>query len=266
MRRLSSLMLGMLLGVSVSMDASAGAADTPPDSPETIHVNAIRNPEVRKYSAIVAGLDAFERGHRMAPAADVLRFRVERRAWTDKTPKPGEAPLALRLEGKDGFVLPLTLNDAVETIVPRSSAALAADSELVLNRKRRMVRVTPLVRSPGLPDNVRRLGDLRLECQVMVAIGKEELGLMRTLFVNSVLLTPNWCSFFKAERDGFPFEAPERLARATLREGDRTKDLPVEGRSFRTAMNDPDWSDEALIELAFEPVTGTAGETPRTAP
>ena len=256
------LMLGMLASINVS----ASAADTPPDSPESIHVNAIRNPEVRKYTAIVAGLDAFERHHRMAPNAEVLRFRVERRAWTDKTPKPGEAPLALRLEGKDDFVLPLVLNDAFETIVPRSSAALAADSELVLNRKRRMYRVTPLVRSPGLPDNVRRLGDLRLECHVMVAIGKEELGLMRTLFVNSVLLTPNWCSFFNAEREGFQFDTPERLARATLREGDRTKDLPVEGRSFRTAMNDPAWGDDALVELAFEPVTGTAGETPRTGP
>jgi len=256
------LMLGMLAGINIG----ASAADTPPDSPETIHVNAIRKPEVRKYTAIVAGLDAFERHHSMAPKAEALRFRVERRAWTDDTPKPGEAPLALRLEGKDDFVLPLVLNDAFETIVPRSSAALAADSELVLNRKRRMYRVTPLVRSPGLPENVRRLGDLRLECHVMVAIGKEELGLMRTLFVNSLLLTPNWCNFFNAEREGFQFDAPERLARATLREGDRTKDLPVEGRSFHTAMNDPDWSDDALIELAFEPVTGTAGETPRTAP
>jgi len=256
------LMLGMLASINVS----ASAADTPPDSPESIHVNAIRKPEVRKYTAIVAGLDAFERHHRMAPNAEALHFRVERRAWTDKTPKPGEAPLALRLEGKDGFVLPLALNDAHETIVPRSSAALAADSELVLNRKRRMYRVTPLVRSPGLPENVRRLGDLRLECHVMVAIGKEELGLMRTLFVNSVLLTPNWCNFFNAERDGFQFDTPATLARATLREGDRTKDLQVEGQSFRTAMNDPDWSDDALIELAFEPVTGTAGETPRTGP
>jgi len=262
MRAFSILMLAMLLGVNVS----ASAADTPPDSPDSIHVNAIRKPEVRKYMAIVAGLDAFERHHRMAPNAEALRFRVERRAWTDKTPKPGEAPLALRLEGKDGFVLPLTLNDAFETIVPRSSAALAADSELVLNRKRRMYRVTPLVRSPGLPENVRRLGDLRLECHVMVAIGKEELGLMRTLFVNSVLLTPNWCNFFNAEREGFQFDTPATLARATMREGDRTKDLPVEERNFRVALNDPDWSDDALIELAFEPVTGTAGETPRTGP
>ncbi|MBD8543047.1 hypothetical protein IFU00_12220 [Oxalobacteraceae sp. CFBP 8761] len=255
-------MLAMLVGVNVS----ASAAETRPDSPESIHINAIRKPEVRKYTAIVAGLDAFERHHRMAPNAEALRFRVERRAWTDKTRKPGEAPMALRLEGRDGFLLPLTLNDALETIVPRSSAASAADSELVLNRKRRMYRVTPLVRSPGLPENVRRLGDLRLECHVMVAIGKEELGLMRTLFVNSVLLTPNWCNFFNAEREGFQFDTPATLARATLREGDRTKDLPVEERNFRVALNDPDWSDEAMIELAFEPVTGTAGETPRTGP
>ena len=217
-------------------------------------------------SAIVAGLDAFERHHRMAPAADVLRFRVERRGWASREQRQDEAPLAVRLAGKDGFVLPLALNGALELIVPRSEEALDSDSELVLNRKRREYRVRPLVRTPGLPANVRRLGDLRLECQVMVAIGKEELGLMRTLMVNSLLLSPNWCGFFNKERDGFGFDMPEVIAGATLREGDRSQALAFEGRSFRTALADPDWSDDALIELTYEQPTETAGETPRTDP
>lgn len=72
MRLTAILLLAMLVGVNVS----ASAADTPPDSPESIHVNAIRKPEVRKYTAIVAGLDAFERHHSMAPKAEALRFRV----------------------------------------------------------------------------------------------------------------------------------------------------------------------------------------------
>lgn len=262
MRALLILMLGMLLGAGVN----AGAAQTPPGNPETIEVNAIRNPEVRRYAAIVAGLDAFERHRGMAPAAEALRFKVERRGAIAREARPDEAPLAVRLEGKDGFVLPLALDADLELIVPRSEPALDSDSELVLNRKRREYRVRPLVRSPGLPANVRRLGDLRLECQVLVAIGKEELGLMRTLLVNSLLLGPNWCSFFDAKREGFGFNAPSAIASATLHEGQRSKALAFEGRSFRVALHDPAWSDDALIELSFEAPTETADETPRTGP
>ncbi len=72
--------------------------------------------------------------------------------------------------------------------VPRSQQAWDANAELVLRRKRNEVRVWPYVRTPGLADNQRRLGDLRLECQVFVALA------------NTVFLTGDWCSFFK-DRD-----------------------------------------------------------------
>ena len=147
-------------------------------------------------------------------------------------------------------------------------AALAADSELVLNRKRRMYRVTPLVRSPGLPENVRRLGDLRLECRVLIDMAKEEGSLFMVLAVNGVLRTRDWCSFFseRQRKASFPFKAGAPLVDAILYEGNRSKALDIQKDEFRIGLADAEWSDDALIELAFEPVTGTAGETPRTGP
>jgi len=44
---------------------------------------------------------------------------------------------------------------------------------------RRFYQIVPEVRTPGLPENVRRLGDLRLECKVMIEIAKEERFCMK---------------------------------------------------------------------------------------
>lgn len=259
MRALPLMLAGALLGCGV-----AAAADSPPDNPDTVHVKSIRDPKVQRYKAIVAGLDEFDRYHRLAPAADALRFRVEPR-----NSAPADAKLLVRLEGDNGFVLPLTLDAGNKVLVPRSEAALDANSELTLNQKRRDYRIRPQVRTQGLADNVQRLGDLRLECKVKVAIAKEEIGLMTTLFINSILLTTDWCSFNKFEMKGFSFGAPQVVTAAFMHEGHRSRNIEFHEKSFMAPLFDTSWGDDALIELTFAPqsdLTGTAGETPRTAP
>ena len=244
------------------------------DEPSTIHVNAIRNPEIHKYKAILAGLDAFDRHHALAPQVPELRFRIEQRFGAPLPEQP-----KVRIEGEHDFVLPLALDTAYRFSVPRSEAALDAAGELVLNQKRRNYRVVPEVRTPGLPDNVRRLGDLRLECKVMIGIAKEEIPLFWVLTINSILLTRDWCSFFsEKERSAtFAFKTERPLVGALLREGERSKELKTGDKEFSVGIGDADWSDEALVELEFVPpaaaaaatgtaVTGTAAETPRTAP
>lgn len=273
MRALSLVVMGALSGCG-----AAAAADTSaPGNPDTIHVNAIRDPEMRKYAAIVAGLDAFDRHHGLAPGVDILRFRIEPRgakaASSASAPATGALPLAARLEGDNGFVLPLPVDADNDVVVPRSRMALDARSEMTINRKARDVRIVPRVRTPGLPEHVRRLGDLRLECKVWVAIVKEEIGVMLSLTVNSILMTRDWCSFFDKKRAGFSFRMRGRVAQAILYEGNLSRALEVEGRSVRVPLHDPAWSDEALIELTFEApaphgaaATEIPYETPRTGP
>lgn len=236
------------------------------DEPSTIHVKALRNPEIKKYKAILAGLDAFEKHHTLAPHVPELRFRLEQRRGAGKPEQP-----RVRIEGDGDFVMPLALDADNRFTVPRSDAALDTKGELVLNQKRTYYRIAPEVRSPGLPDNVRRLGDLRLECKVMIDIAKEEIPLFWVLTLNTVFMTRDWCSFF-SEKDHsatFAFKAGAPLVEAILVDGKRSKALKTDGEEFSVGLGDAEWSDEALVELRFEEAaapTGTAAGTPRTAP
>ncbi len=271
MRALKAIVAGALL-----VGGTAGAA---PDQPaaqvkelDPVHVNAMRNPEVRKYKAILAGLDSFDKYHGLAPAVGKLRFRFTPRGKDDSP-----LPLAVRLVGDNGFKLPLSIDADGRFVVPRSEQAEDAGAELELNRKRRVYRTTPDIRTPGLAENQRRLGDLRLECKVMIAIGKEEMPLWAVVLVNGILLRSDWCGFFGDEKSSayggvakeanFGYRAERPLSQAVLIDGNRSALLEVEGSSFNVPIGNSTWSDDAIVELTFgQPPTGTAGETPRTAP
>lgn len=271
MRALTAIAFGSLL----LCGSTAAAEEKPVRELEPVHVNAMRNPEIRKYKVILAGLDAFDRHRQLAPAAEGLHFRL-------KTNEKDESsqPLGVRLVGDGGFKLPIAIDADMRFTVPRSEAAEDADSELELNRKRRMYRTDPDVRTPGLPANQRRLGDLRLECKVAVAMAKEEMPTMLVLTVNTLILRTDWCGFFGDPDDfrwegvsknaHFPYRADQQLAGAVLVDGNRSAKLQVKGRTFQVPIGNSTWSDDALIELTYrkpaETPTGTAAETPQTAP
>ncbi|CAN7452073.1 hypothetical protein [Massilia sp. LjRoot122] len=270
MRAIHAIALGALL----LCGSVAAAEEKPVRELEPVHVNAMRNPEVRKYKVILAGLDAFDRHRQLAPAADRLRFRLRSQAKDES-----EQPLAIRLVGDSGFNMPIAIDADMRFVVPRSEAAADAESELELNRKRRSYRTDPEIRTPGLSANQRRLGDLRLECKVTVAMAKAEIPTFWVLTINTILLRTDWCDFFGDPEDfrwegvskkaHFPFRSDQPLAGAVLVDANRSAKLEVKGGTFHVPIGNFSWSDDAVIELTFaEPKapTGTAAETPRTAP
>lgn len=217
----------------------------------TVHINAIKDPERWTYRAIAAGLDMFDKEHALAPNVPQLLFKVDARG--DK-PWSGEAP-AVRIAADD-FSIPLTLDGERRFAVARSEAAYRARAELVLNRKKRDARVMPWVRTSGLPDSQRRLGDIRLDCKVMIAIGKEEAPFWVVGLVNGVLLTTDWCSWFKGATPkggdrSWPYHVDAKLAAATLRDGERSLALKVRGTSFTAPIGDTSWSNDAIVELEY---------------
>jgi hypothetical protein len=271
MRAIHAIALGALL----LCGSLAAAEEKPVRELEPVHVNAMRNPEVRKYKVILAGLDAFDKYRSLAPAAERLQFRLTGRGKDESA-----EPLALRLVGDGGFKLPVTIDADRRFVVPRSEAAEDADSELELNRKKRVYRTEPDIRTPGLAANQRRLGDLRLECKVTVAMAKEEIPTFFVLTINTILLRTDWCGFFGDQDDTrfegasrkahFGYRADRPLSQALLIEGNRSAQLKVKGEQFDVPIGNATWSDDALIELSYaapaETPTGTAAETPRTAP
>ena len=245
MRAFPALLFG-----SVLLCGAAGAADQPVREIDPVHVNAMRDPEVRKYKVILAGLDAFDEYHRMAPKAERLRFRLEPRG-KDAAAATAPAP-AVRLVGNGDFRLPLPIGADGRFTVPRSEAAEDADSELELNRKRNVFRIAADVRTPGLPATQRRLGDLRLECRVTVAMAKVEIPFVLRAFINSLLLTTDWCSFFDNKKNAtFNFRAEAPLREAVIVEGNRSALLRSSARSYSVPLGEGMWSDDAIIELQY---------------
>jgi hypothetical protein len=252
-----------LLAATVPVHAAQDKdKDKDTDERATVHVNAIKNPELHTYRAIAAGLDKFDQLHALAPAVPQLRFQVEGRGGKALA---GELPTA-RISADD-FSIPLTLDQDARFSVPRSQAAYDAKAELILNRKKQEARVVSYVRTPGLADNQVRLGDVRLDCQVKIAIVKEEMPFWINGLVNSLLLTTDWCSWFKGETPNggdrvWSQNAVAELSAATMRDGERSMALKVKGKGYSMPIGDASWSNDALIEFEFAPpaaAVATAG-------
>jgi hypothetical protein len=255
--------LPLLLAGGVAAHAAPAEDDAP-----VVQVSALRNPEVRSYRAIVAGMDVFDARHALAPAVPQLRFIVRAR-----TGGALAGPVTVKL-ATDDWTVALALDTDGRFVVPRNEAAWEARAELRLDQRQYQASVAPDVRTPGLPDDRRRLGDLRLECRVQVAMAKEELGFLWSAALSGALMTTDWCAWFGAPKEKrhhgwwVPTGAPGQLVSAVLREGERSVALKVSGQGYSAPTGDTSWSDEAIVELAWAAPDAirTAGETPRTAP
>jgi hypothetical protein len=251
----------MMLGLALLSASAVRAQDAAPGANRegVVHVDAMKNPEMRSYRAIAAGLDAFDEFHALAPAVPKLLFSVRPRDGA----VPDGQPQTARLSGDD-FSLALPVDADGLFAMPRSQQAWDANAELIMDRKPRELRLWPWVRTPGLPENQRRLGDLRLECKVFVAIAKKEAPFYMVALANTALLTSDWCGFFKDQGRQWTERVPAPLAGAVLREGDRRLALRVRGRKFELPIADAGWSNDAIIDLEFAPAapatTSTKGQ------
>lgn len=249
--------------------AQTGEAPQPAHAgPGVVHVPGTKDPAMRSYRSVARGLDAFDEHRRLAPDA-VLRFRFAHKApggepGTAKLKLEAGAPardadgLALKLVGDD-FSLPVPIDAEGRFTVTRSQVADDADATFILNRKSGLFVYHPDIRTPGLPDNVRRLGDLRLECYVAQAIAKDDVPLVARMFITTVLRTTDWCGKEKFSM-GFPAYGP--LARVTLRIGERRAgQFSFDSGSFWVPVGPGDFSDDALIELEYVTKEAAAPDT-----
>ncbi|MDX8123999.1 hypothetical protein SKZ59_19695 [Janthinobacterium sp. GMG2] len=240
----------------LALGHSAAHADAPADTGQAVHVNSIRNPELKSYRVMTAGLDAFDDHHALAPKAREVRFQL--------IPGPGTPAdimqdVALRIAGNDTTItVPLSADGSF--VLPRSAQADSEDADLVTNSKQGQFRWQASVRSDGVPPGMRRLGDLRLQCQVTVAIAKKEIPFLIRTLVATKLRTTDWCS---ADALKMGTHSDPAIASATLLDGERRVALQVKngGTSFLAPVGDTRYADDTLIELVYKD-TGDARPAP----
>lgn len=215
-----------------------------PAQVEPVVVSGIGNPELKSYRVMSAGLDAFEDHRELAPTAKELRFRLVPRA---SAPADALDNLTLDIIG-DSAAISVPVDKDGSFVLPRSDAAKRDNADLMLNKKKGNYRWKADVRSAGVPAGMRRLGDLRLECKVMVAVAKEEMGFWIKSMINTLLVTTDWCSHRKLR---LATVSEGRIAAATVASGGRRAVLEVrpDGERYIPPLGDKSWPDDALIEF-----------------
>jgi hypothetical protein len=249
---------------------SAGAADT-------IVITGMRHPVDKSYRKMVQGMDLFAEMHALAPRAE-LRYKVLPRE-RDSDPQG----VALQLVG-DTVKQPVALAADGTFTLGRDAKALAEDAVVTANRPADSMTWRADIRTPGLPPNTRRLGDLRLECRVGMRAGLvSQYPSVLDLFFGAVQSPASYCS----EREvRYLFFAEQPIFGVALHDGARRQEMrparlyagvlrgqtpqaerrycdcrALLDRAYTLPLGDASWPDDTLVEL--EPMAAdAAGEDP----
>lgn len=252
-----------------------GARDLPQ---VTISARADENLVEKSYRRMLAGMDHFEARRALAPRA-ALRFRLyPREPGTDMR----EATVDV-IGTQTMFEVPLAADQTFT--LARNAAALRENAAVVANQRRASMTWRADIRTPGLPPHARRLGDLRLECEVGMAAGlvSEPRSFMSRL-ASALLDTPAYC---RREDPHYLFFAERPLFSVTLTDGARSEVLPVDklhagasakpdlrdelplcdcrllvDRTYYLPLDDPRWSDDTLVTFEFIEDAAASGPPP----
>jgi hypothetical protein len=240
---------------------------------QTIEITALRQPVDKSYRKMVKGMELFEARHALAPRA-TLRYKILPR-------KPGTdlSGVGVQIVG-DTFKQPVAVAFDRTFTMARYQKALDEDAAVRSERRAESLTWRAEVRTPGLAPDTRRLGDLRLECEVGMEAGlvsQYPSALGRLL--DALLSTADFCNrsyapyLFFAEQPLFAVTLSSGARREVLSVGQmyagmahgRTtrKDLPycdceaLLDRAYILPLGDATWPDDTLVELEY--MDGGAG-------
>ncbi len=241
-------------------------------------VKALGNPVEKSYRKMMEGALLFERMHAHAPQAP-LRFKLLPR-------KPGT-----NMQDVDLEVIGRTFSYAVDVAPDRTFAlardpkALAEDAVVSPNRRQLSMTWRTDIRSPGVPDGMRRLGDLRLECLVGIESGLVSNSNAFTEMVSNLFRSPTgYCGRKDAK---YLFFAERAIFSVTLVSADRREvlamnrlyaeasddpglkaDLPfcdcevMLDRTYYLPLGDTDWPDDTLVQFDYMEDAPLAAQPP----
>ena len=245
-----------LLAASLS---SGMAQEQPPAPADTAHqemqqivdVQSTRDPDLRPYRTMLKGVDAYADHLRLAPGAP-LRFVLIPASASGKLDG-----VTLHLSA-DNLSIPIPLDANGSFTLARDKAAYDANADLVSNKKRDTVRWRADIHTPGLPGNVRRLGDLRMECEIRWAVEQDQLSFVRR---NLFRLAGGPCH---SSLIHVPFPVFRKLLAVQARSGERMAAIRItdDQQRYVPPLHDQAWDDDTLLTLTFADESTVATAAP----
>ena len=264
----------------------AGAAAGTTLRPMTVAV--MRDPVDKSYRKMLNGMDLFEEMHGMAPQAS-LRFKL-----LPRQPDTRMDGIKLAIDA-DSLSIPVPVQADGTFTLERNQKALAEEAVVASNRKALSVTWRAEIRTPGIAPDVRRLGDLRLECQVGMEadlVSNDRPSRFGAFFfrpeTNPAMRKRGYCD---ARKVGYLFFAERPLFGITLISGARRETLAVDNlyaglsdkeiskadlpycdcqvlldRTYFLPLGDRSWPDDTLVEFDYMEGTSPAVVAPPQAP
>jgi hypothetical protein len=259
------------LWLAITTAAAAELQDNAGDAKNTVlptvTVGAPRDPVDKSYRKMLKGMALFEEKHAMAPDA-LLRYKLLPRKHDTKMDG-----IVLELVGNT-VAIPVAVAADHTFTLERQQLALDEDASVMPDRNAHSMTWRADIRTPGLPPNTRRLGDLRLEC--FVGMEADLVSNVRPVIgqvANFVLRMLGYCS---ASEVHYLFFAERPVFGITLVAGARREVLAVDqlyagasydralkdeldycdcqvllDRTYYMPLGDRSWPDDTLVEFEY---------------
>ena len=252
---------------AASFNTAAHAQPAPALSSVTIAAKANRDPVEKSYRKMVRGMDLFDAQRSVSPNG-TLRFRLLPR-------KPDTDMKSIEMEVIGSTVaFPVKVSPDSTFTLERNTKAFDENAQVIPNRKAQSMTWRSDIRTPGLPPDTRRLGDLRLECRVGMEAGliSNSSNIIGRL-TQAVLDTPAYCDriaplyLFFADRPLFSVAlvsgnrrevlSIDKLYAGASNDPALKSDLPycdcevLVDRTYVLPLGDRSWPDDTLIEFEY---------------
>lgn len=179
-------------------------------------------------------MDLFERQRASSPDA-TLRFKLlPRRPDTDMR------NIAIEVIGTTvDFAVPVAPDNTFT--LERNQKAFDENAQVIPNRRAQSMTWRTEIRTPGMPPNTRRLGDLRLECRVGMQAGLvSNSSTLLGRLAKAVIDTPAYCD----KKDPlYLFFADRPIFSVALVAGERRQVLAI-NKLYAAASDDPGLKDD----------------------
>lgn len=230
-----------LLYLCASISALTQAQDSDTSSKtERVEITSLKGPGLKSYSQMLKGLKVYQEMKHLAPDSELYFILVP------KNEEVRAEGVTMRL-ASDETSLPIPIDATGKFQLPLLELKSEDEYDLILNRPKGQFHIAAYVKSANLPDSTKRMGDLRLECQVRWAIEKQDVSIIFSTHVK-LFASGNPCS---TRVVSVYFFAPKGIDSISLDTPKQTRSFKIgsDGR-YTVPLRETDISDDSLVRYA----------------
>ena len=223
--------------LSLPILTASAQAENKDSSTSRVEVSSQKGLELKSYSQMQKGLKAYAEYNKLAPNSELFFILVPR------SKKYSLEGVTMRLASDETSInIPIDADGRFQ--LPDIALKHEDEYDLILNKLKGQFYFKADVKSANLASDVKRMGDLRLECQVRWAIEKQDVSVVFSSFVK-LFAAGNPCT----KTINVFFFAPNGMNTVTL---DTPKLKSVykvnEKRQYTLPLSNPDIIDDDLLQ------------------